>query len=155
MLAAFAGLYGVAMILYSLAVQTFDRYLWPLALPLAVLLLWQSPASPVPVAAGDGGPVRTRPAARRVPGPATWAAGVLLCAIGALSVAILLNAMAYDAARWRAGSDEEARGLPAMSIDAGIEWPGSHTTEVADQAVPLPHGRTRYSRLWTAIASAS
>jgi hypothetical protein len=72
----------------------------------------------------------------------------MLAGIGGLSLILLLNSLAYDAARWRVGEAEVARGVPAMSIDAGFEWLGYHSTDTADIYAPIPRNRTDYSRLW-------
>ena len=71
-------------------------------------------------------------------GPAAWIAGAMLVGSAVLSLTLLLNAIAYDVARWRIAEAQMANGIPAMSIDAGIEWLGYHATETADLQAPAP-----------------
>ena len=41
LLVTFAVIYGVGLVAFGLAVSVFDRYLWPLVLPIAIVLLWR------------------------------------------------------------------------------------------------------------------
>jgi len=143
LLVTFSVLYGVGIAIFGVAVLTFDRYVWPLVLPLSVLLLWrpaQVVAAAEPVSPGE---------TRHLPGLAGWLAGASLAGMGVLSLALLVNSLAFDAARWRIGEDEVGRGVPAAWIDAGFEWVGYHATGVADVSKPFPDGATRYTRLWS------
>lgn len=138
MVGAFVVLYAVGVAALASSSLMFDRYLWPLVVPVATLFLWHRPAE----ARAEG----ARPEIAR-PGPIL--AGAVLAASGVITVALLLNSVAFDAARWQIGEAEMARGLPAMSIDAGFEWLGEHaTSDTARVHLPFPDNATRYSRLW-------
>jgi hypothetical protein len=129
MLVVFSVLLAAGLIAFGLVASMFDRYLWPLALPLAALLLiepsWarEMPGRgwriPIPVSAG-----------------ATGLATVILLAS---SLVLLLNSDAFDAARWRIGEQAVREGFAAETVDAGMEWVGYHATGIADtQAVATP-----------------
>lgn len=47
--------------------------------------------------------------------------------VTSMSAALALNAFSYDITRWRIGESLTAQGVPATSIDAGIEWMGTHS----------------------------
>ena len=104
--------------------QVFDRYLWPVVLSAALLVLR---------AYGH------QPAAR-------LATGVSLVAAAALAVALTLNSNSFDAARWDAGRQLVASGVPAQAIDAGFEWTGAHAGVAADLAGP--YGGTSWWTAW-------
>ena len=145
MLAAFAVIYALETIIFGLNASTHDRYLWSLGLPLAVLLLWrQSRPATVSIELPRSSSGRDH----ALHGPAAWLAGAMLFGTGLLSLTLLLNAMAYDVARWRIAEAQMANGTPAMSIDAGIEWLGYHATDVADLQAPAPVYSEQYTRLW-------
>jgi Dolichyl-phosphate-mannose-protein mannosyltransferase len=129
---------GGGLFLYGLIFHLFDRYLWAIAAPLAALLLY------VP---RDLGPDRP-PAARRDRSRARWAGATLLGAtLGFVSVVLLFNAHAFDAARWQAGERLVELGVPAGEVDAGYEWVGFHADSVANAARPVP-ARTWYEGWW-------
>ncbi|MEE2854237.1 MAG: glycosyltransferase family 39 protein [Actinomycetota bacterium] len=54
-----------------------------------------------------------------------------LAALAATTTLITANALAFDAARWKAASSLVARGVAPTDIDAGIEWVGYHASEPA------------------------
>ncbi len=142
LLATFAVVYGLGIMAFGVKVSVFDRYLWPLVLPLAILLLWRPPEEPAVDAAA-------RPTSRRsLPGPAALLAGGALVGMGLISVAWLLNTLAFDVARWRIGEAELARGIPATAIDAGFEWVGYHSPDIANVRAPFAKNATPYTRLW-------
>lgn len=106
------GLFGlltaVGTIFEALAGQpVFDRYLLPLMPVALILVLGASSSMPI--------------SRRRVLGAAATLAGV-----GAVSLAITVNALSFDAARWNAAQGLVSRGIPPASIDAGFEWAGYH-----------------------------
>ena len=72
----------------------------------------------------------------------------MLAGSAVLSLALLVNAFAFDVARWRVAEAQMANGIPAMSIDAGIEWLGYHATETADLRRPRPSSASSTRRLW-------
>ena len=106
----FGLLMGGGLAVYCLVSSSFfDRYLWPLALPLAALLLRASQRHHV-----------TRHA---------WALGAILSSLLAITtIAFTLNAGAYSAARWQAANAAITQRVKPSSIDAGFEWNGAHST---------------------------
>jgi hypothetical protein len=127
LLASFCVLYGGGLVAFSFVVGGIeDRYLWPLVVPLAVLLLAYRDRR----VAAEGGP--TEPMRRAGPVSA-WAA---LTGVALVALAVLLNQSAFDAARWRAGNLAVSQGASAQSVDAGIEWVGFHARERVHTGVP-------------------
>jgi hypothetical protein len=122
----FVALAGVGLILYGTVYLVFDRYLWPIVPPLAVLLL----AEP-----NSGFPTRE-------PRHGTWRTGATVVAFCTLlafvALPLMANSHAFDAARWTAGERLVSAGVPADRIDAGYEWIGFHTTEAPTPANPVP-----------------
>ncbi|MGP8205841.1 MAG: hypothetical protein ACLQVK_07230 [Acidimicrobiales bacterium] len=122
---AFAVLSGAALVVYGLFVNTYDRYLWPLAFAGAVALLSTSTDLSRPRGPGSG-----HFAARRLRNWTVGATSVGLTGIVvAVAIALVLNADAYDGARWKAGQVAVKAGIAASEVDAGFEWVGSHATE--------------------------
>ena len=121
----FAVLSGAALVVYGLFVNTYDRYLWPLAFAGAVALLSTSTDLSRPRGPGSG-----HFAARRLRNWTVGATSVGLTGIVvAVAIALMLNADAYDGARWKAGQVAVKAGIAASEVDAGFEWVGSHATE--------------------------
>jgi hypothetical protein len=152
LLASFCVLYGGGLAAFSFVVSGIaDLYLWPLVVPLAVLLLAYRDRR----AATDGSP--TEPTRSAGPVPA-WAA---LTGLALVALALLLNQSAFDAARWRAGNLAVTEGVSAQSVDAGIEWVGFHTGERVRSGAPLAAaGRSRFDTMFPsfrpcAVVSAS
>ncbi|MFK3981018.1 hypothetical protein ACI2K4_11650 [Micromonospora sp. NPDC050397] len=52
--------------------------------------------------------------------------------LAALSLVVTAYGSALDAARWRAGEELVASGVPATDIDAGFEWSGYHAPNGVD-----------------------
>jgi hypothetical protein len=132
LLATFALLYGGGLIAFGLVGSMYDRYVWPLCIPLTGLLL--------------------RPLATRGPGSAQSKAarfgkyvmaGVLAVILAWTSSALLLNAFAFDAAGWRMGDLAVEKGFPAQTVDAGMAWVGYYAT-----GVPNPSARPTSSENW-------
>ncbi len=140
----FVLLYGAAITAYGLAVYTYDRYLWPVALPMVVLLLLR-PTGFDPV----------RPSAEptqhlavpRARSPVVIAV-MLTIILASTSVALLLNGNAFDAARWSMGEAAVRRGISAETIDAGYEWVGFHSTGLAVPFQQQASNETWYAALW-------
>ncbi len=147
----------------------FDRYLWPLDLSLAVLLLARGSApSPWARSPSAGAHVRRsgrpaggagmRPAHPGTSGPhlpVLVATAVLSTVVAAVAAVITLNSDAYDAARWAAGTEAVAAGVPATMVDAGFEWVGSHQTGTAvpGRRVPgVPFYDTWYDQMFPSFA---
>lgn len=135
MLGAFVTLFAVGAVATGLTTTTFDRYVWPLILPLAILLL-SRPAT----AASPASHPRTAYHPRSL-----IAAGALGVGVAAVSVALLFNAAAYDAARWRMGEEAVRRGFAPETIDAGLEWVGAHATGLADPRAARIPSMTAYA----------
>jgi hypothetical protein len=124
LLVAFAMFTAAGLVAFGLVASMFDRYLWPLALPLAILLLHR----PAWAAAPDDA-VR---ASRQVVDRLGIAAGALaLAVVSAAACALLLNSAAFDAARWRMGEAAVSAGYDPATVDAGMEWVGYHATGTA------------------------
>jgi hypothetical protein len=136
-LATFIGATAAGLFAYGLGNPVFDRYLWPVVPPLAILLMY------VPHSVGvdrDG----VRPAAR-TGAVGVAMAGVIVAGLGTLALAYAANANAFDAALWRAGEALVAAGVPRDEVDAGYAWVGEHAT------TPLTGGGDhpfRYRQLW-------
>jgi hypothetical protein len=130
LLLVFALAYGGAILVWGLWANTFDRYLWPLALPVAVLLLRG---------------LEPRNAGRLI----SWsAASVLVVALAATSIVLLLNAAAFDRARWRMGELAVERGYAPGTVDAGFEWVSMHATGLATPFVTAAAGESRFGAWW-------
>lgn len=131
LLAFTVGTVGQALIGQSV----FARYLLP-ALPVVLKAILATPVTGAPAPMG---------AIRHV------APTLILVALATISTALTSNALAYDAARWHAARDAVASGIPAVSIDAGLEWDGYHAPGPADQrAVPSGHQSYFFSMFTTA-----
>ena len=63
-------------------------------------------------------------------------AGVLVAVNAIVSLALLLNAAAFDGARWRMGDEAVRLGFAAETVDAGFEWVGFHATGLAELTAP-------------------
>jgi len=111
-LALSVGALGVAAVWNG---ALYDRYLWPLVLSGAILVV----ARP----AGDARPGRR-------PGPAVGV--VVTAAAVAVALVVTLNSDSFDGARWRAGQRAVAAGTPAARVDAGFEWYGWHAQTAAE-----------------------
>ena len=63
----------------------------------------------------------------------------IVVALSALLVfattALTINADTYSAARWHAGQIAVSHGVPAKSVDAGMEWVGAHATGVVNKSL--------------------
>ena len=94
--------------------SVFDRY-WMLAVPslLAAVLAER----------------RESPGALGVPVFARLAGIATAMAVAAASLGLTLAGIAYDTARWKAGEQIVATGVPATDVDAGLEWRGYHSRE--------------------------
>ncbi len=149
LLAVFAAIYAGGIFSWGFAVIMFDRYLWLLSVPLYALLL-ASPGDPIDTPRADGAPSganrpRLASISRGVP---IGLAAVLLTGLGATSLVLLVNGDAFEAARWRMGDIAVARGTPAGTVDAGLEWVAFHATGVATPYALAPPGWSRYDAWW-------
>ena len=133
----FALAVGVGLTVFALSRPIHDRYFWPLIPPVAALYLYV-PGNLEP--SGTGVP-STR-LAKFLVGSAAVFGGVL----AVISFIFMVNANAFDAARWRAGEELVRFGIPADEIDAGYEWMGFHATSPGD---PTRLGSTDpFYRFW-------
>ena len=116
----FGAVYATGVVAYgSITSEFYDRYLWPLVFVVAVLLLhYNQPA-----------PRREWPP--RVNGIVVALSALLVFATTALTI----NADTYSAARWHAGQIAVSHGVPAKSVDAGMEWVGAHATGVVNKSL--------------------
>jgi hypothetical protein len=143
MLVVFVVLFAAGTSAIGLTSILFDRHIWPLALPLAILLLLRP--DPEPSADADMASARD-PArsARRRTGLAILT-GVLVAVTATASLVLMLNAAAFDAARWRMGEEAVRLGFAADTVDAGFEWVGFHATGLADLTAPPAASMTEYA----------
>jgi hypothetical protein len=150
LLLVFGGLYLGGTLAIGLVSSLFDRYLWPLILPLGILLLAGPAAVGDPLEGGRRGPspepVRAEP---RLPERLVGVAGltaavVIMGGLAAASLALVLNRAAFDSARWTAGRLLVAEGIPADSIDAGYEWVGAHASQLVIPERALETGERWY-----------
>ena len=102
--------------------------------PVRSLHVAARPAAGDPAAPSAGPSVRPTdsrwgsPARRPRPGPPAARRPVRRpgrVAVGDSSLVLLLNAAAFDAARWRMGDEAVRLGFAAETVDAGFEWVGS------------------------------
>jgi len=113
----FATLLAAGLTIYSLTTTAFlDRYLWPLAIAVGVLLLRNQPRQPTN---------------ETPPRPVAWIVVALCGLLVVVTAALTVNADTYDAARWHAGQIAVSHGVPATAVDAGFEWVGDHATGIA------------------------
>jgi hypothetical protein len=138
MLVAFVVLFAGGTIVTGLTVILFDRYTWPLALPLAILLLLRPRPGP-----------RSAPAPATVPGGPKRAAAILAAGLVALaattSLVLMLNAAAFDGARWRMGEEAVRLGFAPDTVDAGLEWVGLHATGLVELTAGRRPSMTEYA----------
>ncbi len=113
----------------------YDRYLWPLVLSGAILVLHgqrdhePTPASPRSLRAGR------------------W---IVVAVVAVVSVVLTANSDAFDGARWRLGTRAVAQGNAAPTVDAGFEWVGAHATAAADAKSSAPPSN-RYRTSWASM----
>lgn len=120
LLSVYGTLTAAGLAIYALtATSFFDRYLWPLAFAVGVLLLRGR---------------QRQPKSKRPPA----VTGVVVALSGLLvvvTVALTVNADTYGAARWHAGQVAVSQGVPTREVDAGFEWVGAHATGIANTSL--------------------
>ena len=117
-LVAFLGLFALGTAAQSLVGQTiFARYLLP-ALPVLAIVFFPTKR--------QSRSIQVTPALGRS------IAVAAVCCLVALSLALTANALSYDGARWHLAMKLVDRGLPTNGIDAGMDWVGFNSAEVAD-----------------------
>jgi 4-amino-4-deoxy-L-arabinose transferase-like glycosyltransferase len=137
LLVIFVALYGAQLVAFGLVASTFDRYLWPLAVPLCAVLLTPPPT-------GD----RTAAPKSGVEMVALRVAGWMMVGLAVISLVLLLNSVAFDAARWRMGGLAVSRGFEPETVDAGMEWVGYHATGVATVKAEPTRTEMWYDAWW-------
>jgi hypothetical protein len=117
-LEAFVVAYAVLTAGYGVAFgQLDDRYIWPLVLPVAIIVAGRTERS---VAA----PERGRGIA--------WLAVAPLLILFVTSTSLNQDAAAYDGARWAAAQALVDAGASSSQVDGGLEWEGAHSPAIAD-----------------------
>jgi hypothetical protein len=137
MLVLFVLLYGAGLVAYGFVAPTYDRYLWPLAIPLTCLLLLR----PMPHDLASRAPGIVRGSARGV-------AALLTATLALTSLALLLNAFAFDAAGWRMGELAVRRGFTPGTVDAGMAWVGYYATGIAEVGATPSATESWYDAWW-------
>ena len=128
MLAVFVVLFSAGTIALGSTSILFDRYVWPLALPLAILLL--RPPEPSPSTDGAGsrqGPVASMAGSR----PAAYCERTRR-GHGDDESGPAPGRAAFAGARWRMGEEAVRLGFAPETVDAGLEWVGFHATGLAE-----------------------
>jgi hypothetical protein len=140
LLVVFVGAYAGGIAAYAVGSPLYDRYVWPLVLPLAVLLLRVGP--------------RPTPAWQlRVVRVGGWiAAGATGIVVAAVSTMLVLNGFAYDAAGWQMGQTAVALGFRPQQVDAGMAWVGWHATGTADLNRRPSNVENWYDAVWPSSA---
>jgi len=127
-LVVFLVVYAAELVVFASLGTLFDRYLYPI-IPVAAILLLRTPD--------------------RRPFQLTRSHAFSHLAVAWLAISAFLlaaNSFAYDAARYREGSDAVAMGYRANTIDAGYEWVGSHATDPPTPGAVL-HGWMWYDEV--------
>ncbi|MCU1537249.1 MAG: Dolichyl-phosphate-mannose-protein mannosyltransferase [Humibacillus sp.] len=105
----------------------FDRYLMPVVPAVAAVVLWTAERL-------DRGLVeRSSPGRRRL---RTVAARGAVAALAVVSLSLVVTSVQFDTAKWRLGTELEAQGWSAPTVDAGFEWFGFHQTDAIDPHRP-------------------
>jgi hypothetical protein len=142
LLAVFVTGFTACMVVAGLFSDIFDRWMWPLALPLAILLLLRP---------GAGRDIDAETARDRIVRSAGRRAGVIVLTaaltapIATTSLVLLFNAAAFDAARWRIGEEAVQLGFAPETVDAGFEWVGFHAIGAADPTARSVPSMTTYA----------
>ncbi len=147
LLIAFVAFTAIGLAAFGYAYSMFDRYLWPLAATAAALLLIRPAAMDVT----DGARVHEDEAPSLV--GAAVVSVAMLTGLAVLSFLLLLNSNAFAAARWQMGMEATARGIPAGSVDAGMEWVGYNATGTARPDTSAQPGAMWYTGWWPSFHS--
>jgi hypothetical protein len=102
----------------------FDRYFVPVVPAVAAAVLWAWQREP------------SLAEERRPSRAAAWASGVATGFVAVVALSLVVTSVQFDAAKWRLGTQLQARGWSAPTIDAGFEWFGFHQEQPID-----PHPR--------------
>ena len=129
--------YAAELAAFALLGRMFDRYLYPMV-PAAAILLLRWPSRPFSLGRGLA---LTRAAIVPLATGAFVIAAFAWLAVSAFVIAA--NSFAYDAARFRAGEAAVAMGYDARTVDAGLEWVGTHSSGNGNP-VSAAYGLTAY-----------
>jgi hypothetical protein len=105
-------LFSLSQIIFILvAPAVWDRYMFPVAVPGALVL---AGTEPQPAAEASGSRRR-------------WAAALALVAVvGIASMGLMHDWLAWNAAAWDLGRRAVAGGIDPLDIEGGLEWDGWH-----------------------------
>ena len=137
-LVAFVAFALGGLLVYALGFVTVDRYLWPVVIPLGILLLL------------PGKQTRDAESVAQSRGQRVGLA-VVLSVWGGVAVLFLLNSMAFDRGRWDAGEALASLGSDRSQIDAGYEWLGTYApgpARVSDRQVRPEDSLSWYANIW-------
>lgn len=134
----YAAMLAGGLLAFGLGIVMYDRYLWPIVVPAAALLLLRPPLFDTKARATEA------VASRRA---RSASVGLLAC-LGVIALVLLLNAKAFDAARWRFGDEAVRRGFGADVVDAGYEWVSTYARGLGDAHAPVRAGQIWYYRVW-------
>ncbi len=123
------------LVAYGIANPLLDRYLWPLAPAIGILVLHPG-AVPNP---------RSQLVTRRSVVAIGAATGSLIAILGSLSLVLALNSSAFDVALWSSGETLASDGVRADELEAGYSWVGYHATAPATGGGT---GRVFYQAFW-------
>ena len=127
----------VGLTIYGRQFALFERYYWPLVVPLATLLMYR-PRCHSPLAAGAAFHWKLALAASIT---------ALYAVISIVSLIFMVNSFAFDSARWHAGERLVQLGVRPDDVDAGYEWVGDHQPDLPGSYEILPI-QTFYDTLW-------
>ncbi len=132
---------AAGLVVFGLTRPVFDRYLWPMVPTLAALFLYVPADLPAS---------RVGAASTKRDGGLLVSAMLISLVLLTVSAAFLLNANAFEAARWAAGQRLVAMGLPPDQVDAGYEWVGYYATTPGDPTLRTSTD-TFYRSWWPAF----
>lgn len=130
----FGALFAAILVIYGLTNSGFyDRYLWPLAFAVGILLL------------RDPQPELNREWPRPVAGLIVALFGLIVVVIAAVAVSAATTKTAF----WHAGQVAVANGVPPTEVDAGGEWVGEHATGIVNLSLhpAAPAYEPHYARI--------
>jgi Dolichyl-phosphate-mannose-protein mannosyltransferase len=118
-LEAFTVAYAVVIAMYGTVFNMLDdRYIWPLVLPVAIIVVGRTERS---VAAPDRRGI-------------AWLAVAPLLVLFVTSTFLNQDVAGYDGARWEAAQALVDRGASSSQVDGGLEWEGAHSPAITDLA---------------------
>jgi 4-amino-4-deoxy-L-arabinose transferase-like glycosyltransferase len=134
-------LFSIAVVagltLYGRQFALFERYYWPLVVPMATLFMYRP----------NGYSPQAATASPRVELPVAASVTAFFTFISVVSLIFMLNSFAFDSARWRGGERLVQLGIQPDDVDAGYEWVGFHQPDLPGPYETLPV-QTFYDTLW-------